>query len=339
MTIAIHSRKKSFSDNWVKYCQDTKISYKLVNCYDSNIISELDNCKALMWHWPQWDSRAIQFARQLIYSIEHIGLKAFPNSNTCWHFDDKVGQKYLLESINAPLVKSYVFYNEGDAIQWSKSTIFPKVFKLRGGAGAVNVKLVRDSDQAKKFIKKAFSTGFRTTDPINSFRDRFLQFKRTKNMNSFIHILKGVGRFVYPRYDESMRVRDKGYVYFQDFIPNNNHDIRVIVIGERAFAIKRMVRKNDFRASGSGDIVYNPKEIPNECITLSFDLANKLKTQCIAFDYVYNQRNPMIVEISYGFAEKAYLGCQGYWDRTLKWHMGNFKPSVFIIEDVVSTLK
>jgi glutathione synthase/RimK-type ligase-like ATP-grasp enzyme len=51
---------------------------------------------------------------------------------------------------------------------------------------------------------------------------------------------------------------EKNYVYFQDFIPQNDFDIRIIVIGKRAFAIKRMVRKGDFRASGSGNIKYDP---------------------------------------------------------------------------------
>ena len=40
--------------------------------------------------------------------------------------------------------------------------------------------------------------------------------------------------------------------------------VRVIVINDKAFAIKRMVRKNDFRASGSGIIEYDKENLTDE---------------------------------------------------------------------------
>ena len=106
MKIAIHEYAGSFSDRWIKYCDEKKVPYKLVNCYDSDIVSQLEDCQALMWHWNQNDYKAALFARQLTISLEKKGIKVFPDVNTAWHHDDKVGQKYLLEAIGAPLVKS-----------------------------------------------------------------------------------------------------------------------------------------------------------------------------------------------------------------------------------------
>ena len=60
----------------------------------------------------------------------------FPNFKTVWHFDDKLGQKYLFESIKAPLVTSYAFLYKAGALLWANKASFPKVFKLRGGAGS-----------------------------------------------------------------------------------------------------------------------------------------------------------------------------------------------------------
>ena len=37
----------------------------------------------------------------MTYALEHKGIKVFPDSKTCWHFDDKVGQKYLFEELKA----------------------------------------------------------------------------------------------------------------------------------------------------------------------------------------------------------------------------------------------
>ena len=180
-----------------------------------------------MWHWSHLDSRARLFAQQLTYSLEKKGLKVFPDSRTCWHFDDKIAQKYLLECLQAPLVPSFVFYDKQKAIEWVNKTTFPKVFKLRGGAGSVNVKLVRKKAQAHKLIRKAFGKGFRPIDRINLLSDRIMKFKRNMTFSSLLLIAKGLVCFIYPRYDDKMLKREKGYVYFQEFVPENNYDIRV----------------------------------------------------------------------------------------------------------------
>ena len=97
--LAIHHIKNSFSERWIEYCQQNEIPYKLVDCTKSDIIQQMSDCDGLMWHWGHSDYRFQLFARQLTLALEKAGKKVFPNSDSCWHFDDKVGQKYLFESI------------------------------------------------------------------------------------------------------------------------------------------------------------------------------------------------------------------------------------------------
>ena len=156
MKIAIHKDMGSFSDRWIPYCEAENISYKIVNCYHSDIISHLHDCDGLMWHWTLVDYKSALFTRQLLQSLEKKGLSIYPDINSSWHYDDKLGQKYLLESIDAPLVKSYVFYTKREALDWLEKATFPKVFKLRGGAGSVNVSLVKNKRRAKFLINRAF---------------------------------------------------------------------------------------------------------------------------------------------------------------------------------------
>lgn len=79
-----------------------------------------------------------------------------------------------------------------------------------------------------------------------------------------------------------------------------------------------MVCNHDFRASGSGNILYGQKEIPAECAKISFDTSHKLKTQFLAYDYVFDSEgNAHIVEISYGFAVHAYDACPGFWTENM----------------------
>jgi len=332
--LAIHHRENSFSHKWIEYCEENNIKYKLVNCYSSSIVSDLDDCDILMWHWHHYDFKGRLMARQLISSLELKGIKVFPNIKTCWHFDDKLGQKYLLESVDAPLVKSYAFYSKEEANKWIDSTDFPKIFKLRGGAGSLNVRLIKSKQQAKRYVKKSFSSGF-SRSRLANFKDRLWHFKRDRTLLSFINIGKGVYRIFFPP-KNIKDIKEKNYLYAQEFIPNNNCDIRVNIIGKRAFAVKRMVRSGDFRASGSGDAIHNIDEIPKECIEIAFETANKLQTQSLSFDFLFDGKDYLIVEISYGFPEKLYFKCPGYWDENLNFIEKKFHPAYFIIEDILN---
>jgi glutathione synthase/RimK-type ligase-like ATP-grasp enzyme len=333
MKIAIHNSPASFQLRWISYCKQKGIPFKIVDCFSNDFIEQLKGCDALMWHHSQNDPKAIIAAKPILFALEQAGIKVFPNFNTNWHFDDKLGQKYLLESLGIPLVPTYVFYDKKSALDWAAKTTFPKVFKLRGGAGSANVKLAKTQKQAIKLINKAFGSGFSRYDALGSLKERWRKWQLGKT--SIADVIKGVARFIYPPAFARGMGREIGYVYFQDFIPNNDHDIRVIVIGDKAFAIKRMVRKNDFRASGSGHILYEKHHFREEDIHLAFQIHDKLKSQCTAMDFVYDHGKPKVVEISYGFSPEGYDPCPGYWDKNLNWHEGKFDPYGWMVEDVL----
>jgi hypothetical protein len=322
---------------WIDYCRENNIPYKIVDCYSTDVISQLFDCDALMWHFSQNSPKAILFGKQLIYSIAAAGKISFPDFNTIWHFDDKVGQKYLLEAIEAPIPESWVFYEKEEAISWAKESEFPKVFKLRGGASSQNVKLVTNRNVALKLISQAFGKGFSAYDPWGSLKERYRRYQLGKS--DLQDLLEGVARFVIPPPYSRIRGREKGYIYFQEFIAGNNFDIRIIVIDDKAFGIKRLVRNNDFRASGSGNILYDRDLFDKATLQLAFELAKKLKSQCIAFDFIYRNGNPLVVEISYGFSSKGYDPCPGYWDKELTWHEGVFNPYGWMVEGLLKQLK
>lgn len=342
MKIAIHNRKGSFSDRWIKYCENNSIPYKIVNCNSSDIIEQLTGCDGLMWHWTHTDYQAQLFARQLILSLEKMGLKVFPSSNTCWHFDDKVGQKYLLEAINAPFIPSHVFYTKISATNWIENATYPIVFKLRGGAGSANVKLINNNFEAKEIINKAFGKGFHLINRNHGLKETINKLRTTPNIKLVVYTLKVLLRYFFPK-DNSWKFfpKQKGYIYFQQFIPQNQYDDRIVIIGNKAIAIRRNNRKNDFRASGSGIIKHNPKLFNLESIKTAFDVTSKIGANSLAFDFIYNEKNqPLIVEISYAFAQGAiYDDCPGYWDKDLIWHEDKVDPQRYIIEDFLSEIK
>lgn len=337
MTIAIVNVKGSFSEYWIEYCVRHNIEFRIVNPYSSDIVRQVEGCGAFMWHFSHVNHKDMQCARSIIYSLESIGVRCFPDRRTCWHFDDKIAQKYLLECVGAPLVKSYVFYDREEALAWARETVFPKVFKLKGGAGSSNVMMAHNSAEAISFINKSFGKGFRQYRWREQFVEAWGKFRhRRATVREVLRPLK-LAMMRYPTSFDHYAQREIGYAYFQDFVPGNEYDIRVVVIGKRAFALKRLVRSGDFRASGSGDILYDKKQIDERCVEIAFDVNEKLRAQCIAFDFVFDEMNrPLIVEISYGFSPKAYFRCEGYWSENMVWHEGvNFDFCGWMVEQVL----
>ena len=336
--IAIHATAGTFSDEWIAYCNANGIAFRIVDCFASNIVQQLEGCRGLMWHWPHYDYHADLFARQLTLALESTGTLVFPSSATSWHYDDKLGQKYLLEDAHAPLAPVYAFFDPAVALRWARQTSYPKVFKLRGGAGSENVRLVRNEAEARRLIRRSFGPGWKVGSRVHLLKERLWHIKRDRSLRSVINLWRGLARLVVPTKDERAGRIERHYAYFQDFVPGNDHDIRVIVIGKRAFAIKRMVRDDDFRASGSGDILYERSAIPEACVQLAFKLSRTLGTQCTAFDFVFDAGQPLVVELSYAFKVSGYAECPGYWTPDLQWHEGRFQPEHFMAEDFVTTI-
>lgn len=330
MKIAIHHKEGTFSDRWVAYCKEKKIPYKVVDAYASDIVEQVQGCDAFMWHHHQSDSQDVLFAKQLLFSLQQAGMVVFPDFNTGWHFDDKVGQKYLFEVLGLPLVPSYVFYSKKKAMDWAKTTSYPKVFKLRGGAGSSNVRLVKNARIARKLIRQAFGKGFRPVNRLEILVDALKRKRWIPALKSFVGLMcPWLTR-------ERFMPRHKGYAYFQDFVPNAKFDIRINVVGDRANGMIRYVRKGDFRASGSGNACCMQDEINPQWIEKAFDFANKLNAQSGAFDFVLDPRGELLlVEVSYGF---GFASNDGYWRKSLTLHKEKCDVANWMVDVVIETL-
>lgn len=339
MKIAIHERKGSFSAGWAKRLTELGVEFDFLNAYDDNLISELDEYDGFLWHWHQGDYRDQLIAKALLYAVEHSGKEVFPKIGTSLYFDDKVAQKYLLEAIKAPLVKSYVFLDVVAALEWARSTTYPKVFKLKGGAGSLNVKVVKNKKEASALIRRCFTRGFPLIDRLESLKDAIWRLRRDKSRDALWLIAQRIPRLFIRSRRERLLPRQAGYAYFQDFIPRADYDDRAVVIGNRCFCIRRHCRPGDFRASGSGLIEYTKNIFPLEMIRSAFSVAATLKSQSLALDYVYKDGAPVLIEMSYGFTADVYRPCQGFWSSDLVWHDLPVEPEAFIVDDFVEKIK
>lgn len=339
MKIAIHHRPGSFSERWIEYCQKNSIDYKIVNAFDNDIIHQVSECDAFMWHHHHRQFRDALTAKRILFALEQAGIKVFPDFNTGWHFDDKVAQKYLLEAIKAPIVPSYIFYDKKEAMSWAKNTTYPKVFKLKGGAGSSNVELISSYKEAEKKINQAFGKGFLQFNKMGNLKEKIRKSKSVDG--SFLEVTKGIGRlFIQPHYAR-LQAPERQYAYFQEFIPNEGFDIRVVVVGDKAIALKRLVRENDFRASGSGNLIFENQNIDQRYIKLAFEVSSKLDSQSLAIDLIHGKNDEIsIVEMSYGFPMYNFLdGSSGYWGKQLNWYTEPFNPQYWMIENLINSLE
>ena len=337
--IAIHDSHDSFSDRWKERAGQLGVPFRVVDCLAARIVEDLKGCEALLWHWDLNSSAALLVARQIIRSAELMGLTVFPDFESCWHYDDKIAQKFLLDALDAPRVPTYVFFERAAALSWIAETRFPKVMKLSAGSGSTAVWLIHDRAEAERYCRKAFSNGFPSVPSY--FADARNKVSHVRSLKEFTTKLRRMPRLLLDLHEaRSLGRRERGYLYMQDFIPGNSCDTRITVIGNRAFGFRRKVRPGDFRASGSGNISYDPAEIAPETVSIAFGIARKLGARSLAFDFARDpERGYVVLEMSYTYVSAAVARCPGHWDDALVWHEGSTWPEDAILDDVLSTCR
>lgn len=334
MLVALHNGK-GWNQQWIQYCVKKKINHVVLDFYSSDIINSIKELKVthLLWYFHHAHYRDKMMARNVLFSAQKMGIKVYPDFDTCWYFDDKVSEKYMFEAIGAPLAKTDVFYDKKSASDFLKQVNYPLVFKLRGGAGAANVRLVRSYKQAMKLVSKAFSSGFPQFNSTRYLHERIQKYSIGKG--DIKSLLKGIGRLVIPTEFSKLYPKEIGYVLFQEYIENEGFDIRIEMVGDKCWGEKRGVRANDFRASGSGLYNQNPENISKDIVKLAFDLKDKLNAQSMAFDFVIDkQGNAKVIEMSYAFGFVEGDG-EFYWDRNLVLHSVKINAAYLILEDLI----
>ncbi len=302
-----------------------------LNAIDNKFWDQVSKLDLFIYQWEHYDGPK-QLARTIIPIIEkEMEIPCFPNWTTSWHFDDKIKQYYLLKQHGFPVLDSYIFWEKKEALKWLESTKMPIVFKLKGGAGSSNVILVKDKQNAKRLILKMFGKGIKSGRIIDRDSLQWKNFDLYKTSRRYAGIF---ARKILGIYQPIFWQVDKNYVLFQKFLPDNLFDIRVSIIGKRAFAFRRFNREDDFRASGSGKIDYNIKEIDLRAIEIAFNISKKLGFQSMAYDFLLNEDNGLeICEISYTYVDSAVYNCPGFWDQDFNWHEGHYWPQYLQLVD------
>lgn len=322
---AMPGRMAPYSQKYCEILKENNIAYETIDSHDECFWEKIKNAElylSFLWQSQHLLKQQLPF----INVIDKVLKKScFPDWNVSWHFEDKVSQYYLLQSNGFPVIKSHVFWYEENAIKWANNTGFPKIFKLKSGAGSVNVVKIKDKKQALKIISKMFKSGLANgripgANLLSVYRNNYREWLKNemKYQLSRLHLR-------YAPYEDWTRQR--GYVYFQDYLPDNQYDTRVTVIGDRAFGYIRYNRPNDFRSLGSGNFDVNPKLVNLQCVNTAFEVSRNFGFKTMAYDFLFDQqKQPRINEMCCQFVDWMVYSCPGYWDKDLNWHAGHYWP-------------
>ncbi|MFA5973139.1 MAG: hypothetical protein WC780_12370 [Lentimicrobiaceae bacterium] len=328
----------SYSEKYEELLIQNQISYVLINPNSGSLLEDLKKCSHLLFRHSQGDTDKILYESIFNIAQNIFNIKCWPNYETYWPYEDKIKEYYLLKSFDFPIIDSTIFWNYDQADIFIKKATFPVVAKLPKGASSSNVVIVNSINEGKKIINQVFNRGVKTSGLKN--RSNLVSFSNIGLYKYFKTILKtfiinnGIlkDRGDYPEWQIQ-----KDSILFQKYLPDNSFDTRVTVIGNRAFAFRRFVRKNDFRASGSGNFNLDPDQIDIRCVEIAFSISKKLNFNTMAYDFIYNEdKIPFINEISYCFVDWVVQSCPGFWDENLVWHEGKNWPQYYQLSDYLA---
>ena len=334
-----NGEQQSYSERWIKLAANQDIEVVPVDVFSANILKTVSACDAFMWRYGITALPRL-YAGRLLYAIEDgLGLPVFPSLKSRWHFEDKVGQYYYLFAAGIPIPATDIFWTREEAIGFCDVASYPFVLKLATGYQSSSVTLVRNRREALYYVDQLFNWGVRTLGHRPTSRSRLLR-RRIRAAGEII--IKGQNPYG-PTPNADLQY---GYFLAQEFLPNNDFDVRVTVTGNRAFAFRRFNRPGDFRASGSGKIDWDPKQVGEDVVRLGYRAARRLGPQTLTVDIIRRGTEPVIVELGLAYASWAVRDCPGHWVLKgepefgeLEWVEGSLRPEDAIFTDFVAQIR
>jgi glutathione synthase/RimK-type ligase-like ATP-grasp enzyme len=287
-----------------RFTKNNNIPYSFINIHCNDWISECKNFDLIVWN-PLTNPASLYEQRTKIAYIEKfLKVPCHPNSSELWLYEDKVRQFYHLTANNLPVVPTFISFDEEECISKLDTFKYPLISKSFIGSASLSVSKLNNKAEVKKYIFNAFSNGINTG---------------------------------YPYY------KQKGYVYFQEFINDATFDLRIILVGEKILGYYRMVPKNDFRASGAGLIKYN--ELPLEAVLLAMKVKEAMPSTVLAVDFLASKKSNKyyIIETSIAIdvdcpGELILNGIPGYYllnNDSLEFHPGKFWLPELLLEELI----
>ena len=322
--------QNSFSDRWIPRLQELGHEVRIVSVSDPEFLQQVSECDGFLWWFPPL-ARPREVGKMVMPALDHAAhVYVHPDLRSCWHFDDKIAQAYLLQAARIPTPRTWVLWRYDHALAFFRGAKFPLVAKLRSGVRSENVLLLRGERDAIALARRMFGRGVERFSPPPFALLR----KAARPFRSAIQIRLGYPPLPRPEIH-------RGYMLVQEFVEGNSFDTRINIIGDRAFAFRRHNRPGDFRASGSHLKDDDPAKIDLDSVKLAFEASRALRMPALCFDVLRQNGKPVITEISYYFNAPSIGECPGHWlmrGDELEWVAGRMRAEDAVLDDFLARL-
>lgn len=176
----------------------------------------------------------------------------------------------LLDGEDGKYIKTHHFGTIEELKEKTDNLQYPVVIKSATGAMSSGVFFADNGNQLIKIAEK---------------------ISRTKYLYKE---LRDLGRSIkHKGYKKESKHRKKFIV--QNFVPGLNNDWKILIYGDKYYILYRGVRKNDFRASGSGKFYFN-KELPSGILDYAENIFRKFNVPNLSIDVGYHDDKYYLIE-------------------------------------------
>jgi hypothetical protein len=216
------------------------------------------------------------YIEDLLIGLEIQGAILIPHFKYFRAHHNKVFMEILRDLSTNSKIKNIqsLYYGSFEEFNAKRSNLnLPVIVKPSEGSTSHGVKLAKTKNNLIKAVSKV-SKSYNMIDA-------------TKNY------IKSIIR---PYHKKTSNYRHKFII--QNYIPNLNHDYKVLVYADKYFVLKRHNRKNDFRASGSGLFEW-PEDVSPKLLDYANEIYRCFDVPYISLDIGWDGRNFYLFEFQF----------------------------------------
>jgi len=253
-----------------------KYNYEIIYLHYTDIDFRNKNYEGVIFLYTSSEDNELyykSFIEDFILGLELKGAIVIPSYKFLRAHHNKVFMEILRDTNDLTEVKnieSQYFGTLEDLDRYNKKIPIPGVFKTSSGSTSSGVRKYKSKNELRKIIKKHT----RTKDLNYEFRD----LARSIRHNG---------------YKKESLFRKKFLI--QNLIQGLDRDWKILIFGEKYFVLERSVRKNDFRASGSGIFEFK-KELPDGILNFAMRFFKTLNLPFLSLDVAYDGSSYYLIE-------------------------------------------
>jgi glutathione synthase/RimK-type ligase-like ATP-grasp enzyme len=161
-TIGIVMEKMQCHKSNITACREMGVSFKLLDIYQDDWIDvfQQSGCDAfLVWPSASLSIWKDMFDDRCRILEKELGYILCPSCNEIWLYENKRRTRDWLKANQIQQPKTWIFYDEKEALAFARKATLPLVYKTNIGATNSGVWILRKRQEVELIIKKTFSKG------------------------------------------------------------------------------------------------------------------------------------------------------------------------------------